>query len=257
MLRDDTRFQTAQDLAQRMRQIEVGSGKTRAGDVTVASTGIPALDKLMPSGGIRAGTLVEWLSPALGSGAGTLAMLVAAAMLRDRGQLVVMDPQFQWYSPALEGLGIDLSRTIFVRPPTRQKVLWATEQALRCADVTAVVGEFGSLEDKAYRRLQLAAEAGETLGLFLRNQSFYRQPSWAELRFAVKPQATSSAASASSAVSKVPLWRTWNVQLLYARGHFRAGSVNLQLDEQTGKVSEIRQPAQSARQAKTPRKTTS
>lgn len=252
MLRDDTRLQTAQDLAQRMRQIEVGSGKTRDGSVKVASTGIPALDKLMPSGGIRTGTLVEWLSPAVGSGAGTLAMLVAAEAMRETGQLVVMDPQHQWYSPALEGLGIDLSRTIFVRPQTRQKVLWATEQALRCADVKAVVCEFGSLEDKAYRRLQLAAEAGDTLGLFLRNQSLYRQPSWAELRLAVKPLA-----SASTAVSGVPLWRSWQVHLLYARGHFRAGSVKLQLHEQTGKVSEISEFSQSISRPKTARATTS
>jgi len=242
MLRDDTRLQRAQDLALRMRQLETSSGKTAGGDLKVTSTGIPALDKLMPSGGIRSGTLIEWLSPATGSGAGTLSILVAAELMRTSGQLVVMDPQRQWYGPALEGMGVDLTRTLFVRPQTRQKVLWATEQALRCAAVKAVVCAFDSLEDKAYRRLQLAAEAGETIGLFLRHQRFYKQPSWAELRLGVKPYVGVKPrihGAASTAGSAILPGRSWQVHLLYARGHFRAGSVKLQLDEQTGKVSEI------------------
>jgi hypothetical protein len=43
------------------------------------------------------------------------------------------------------------------------------------------------LDDHLFRRLQLAAEAGETLGLLLRPARALAEPSWAEVRWLVEP----------------------------------------------------------------------
>jgi len=55
------------------------------------SSGCRALDDLLPGGGFRRGTLVEWLAEQPASGAGTLALIVAREACREGGALVVLE----------------------------------------------------------------------------------------------------------------------------------------------------------------------
>ena len=50
-----------------------------------------SLDRLLPSGGFRRGTLVEWLSAANGAGAESLAIAAAREACREGGAVVVID----------------------------------------------------------------------------------------------------------------------------------------------------------------------
>src|SRR5262245_17967650 len=54
------------------------------------STVSPALDRLLPTGGFKRGTLVEYLSPASGSGAGTLALAAAREACQEGKALIVV-----------------------------------------------------------------------------------------------------------------------------------------------------------------------
>src|SRR2546430_2132602 len=54
-------------------------------------TGSPALDGLLPAGGLRRGTLVEYLTHSSGSGAGTLALAAARQACREGRALVVVE----------------------------------------------------------------------------------------------------------------------------------------------------------------------
>ena len=81
------------------------------------STGIEALDRLLPDAGFREGTLVEWLAE---SGSGDqLALLAAAPALGSDRVLIVIDGEKTFYPPAAAALGIDLRRLILVRPGRR------------------------------------------------------------------------------------------------------------------------------------------
>jgi protein ImuA len=62
-----SRGETVLALQKAIRQWEVGG---RADDWPRVSSGCAALDRLLPDGGLRRGTLVEWFGGGLGSGAG-------------------------------------------------------------------------------------------------------------------------------------------------------------------------------------------
>ncbi|WP_066107045.1 ImuA family protein [Salipiger sp. PrR002] len=88
---------------------------------------------------------------------------------RHAGPLIWITPQHAPQLPLLRGLpeGIG-ARLHLVRTHSEADLLWAAEEALRCTAVGLVVAEPGEvLSLKAGRRLQLAAEAGQTTGLML------------------------------------------------------------------------------------------
>lgn len=238
----------------------------------VVSTGVEGFDRLLPEKGLRRGTLVEWFAEGQGSGAGTLAITAARQAMHDRGVLVVIDPAGDFYAPAAASCGIDLNRMIVVRPAKAADVLWAYDQSLRCAGVAAVLCEMNRLNDRAFRRLQLAAERGGSLGLLLRPASLRQEPSWADVRLFVQPQAGWRVAGsgwreddpshhpppAPNPVSQSVTWeavpqaellfsplatrhpppitRLLRVEVLRCRGGISGQTVNLEVDDETGVV---------------------
>jgi protein ImuA len=74
------------------------------------------------------------------------------------------------YGPGLVDIGIAPEQLIVVAAPRMREMLWAMEEALRCRAIGVVIGEIGThtLDQVAARRLSLAADAGNTLGLLLR-----------------------------------------------------------------------------------------
>src|SRR5579863_2696622 len=80
----------------------------------VISTGIEALDRLLPDGGFREGTLIEWLADS--GAADQLALLAARPALGEDRFLIVIDEEKTFYPPAAASLGIDLERLVLVRP---------------------------------------------------------------------------------------------------------------------------------------------
>jgi hypothetical protein len=172
------------------------------------SSGAAAIDRLLPGGGLRHGMLVEWLgkkssseveqknggystTPLLhyrSSCAATLSLLAAREACRAGGILVVIDRQQTFYPPTAAAWGIDLDRLIVVRPQNARDELWAAVQSLRSPVVAAVWTAIDRLDSRAFRRLQLAAQAGHTLGLLLRPATVRGQPSWADVQLLASPE---------------------------------------------------------------------
>ena len=169
-------------LRQLQRQL---GGLERAAPVDEAvlfSAGAAVVDRLLPGGGLRYGMLVEWLSAHAGSGAATLSLLAAREACRSGGTLVVIDRQQTFYPPAAVAWGVDPRRLIVVHPRSQRDELWAAVQSLRSPATAATWAAIDRLNDRAFRRLQLAAQAGRTLGLVLRPAAARGQPSWADVR---------------------------------------------------------------------------
>jgi protein ImuA len=90
------------------------------------------------------------------------------------------------YGPGLDGAGIAPERLITVTAARDRDVLWAMEEALRCRAVGVVIGEMRSrgIDQVMTRRLALAADAGDTLGLLLRTTP-HDEPSAAATRWII------------------------------------------------------------------------
>jgi hypothetical protein len=113
---------------------------------------------------------------------------------------VVIDGRRDFYPPAAAALGIPLEQTVVVRPAKARDALWAWEQSLRSGAVAVALGWVETLNDRAFRRLQLAAETGGSLGFLLRPASCRAAPSWAEVRLLVRALPTQRDA-------KMPRWQ--------------------------------------------------
>jgi hypothetical protein len=199
----------------------LGRAAAPAEEGDVFSCGAAGVDRLLPGGGLRHGMLVEWLDESAGGGAATLALVSAREACREGGVLVVLDRTGMFYPPAAVGWGVDLSRLIVVRPRSVRDELWAAVQALRSPVVAAVWARIDRLASRDFRRLQLAAEAGRTLGVLVRPASARREPSWAEVRLGVKAG-----------------FRIVSVSLLRAHGGRAGGSVTTEIDDAAHAVRE-------------------
>ncbi len=140
----------------------------RPADEAPVSAGCEGIDRLLAEGGFARGTLVEWLAAGEGSGAETLALLAAREACREGGAMVVLDQAKEFYPPASVRLGIAPERTIVVQAATIADNLWALDQSLRCPGVAVALAWLERLDSRTFRRLQLAAEQGGSLGFFLR-----------------------------------------------------------------------------------------
>lgn len=151
------------------------------------STGFPALDATLPGGGWPQGALTEILPVREGIGELRLVIPALARLSRSNRWIAWIAPPRMPYAPALATVGIDLSRILLVRPPTKADALWAMEQTLRYGRCGAVLAWPRQVNDRILRRLQLAAEAGQAWGFLFRPPRETGSPSPAALRLRLEP----------------------------------------------------------------------
>jgi protein ImuA len=232
-------------LRARLRQMAVEHTLRRPEDATLIATGCPALDRLLPEGGWRRGTLVEWLFAGRGGGAGALAMITARQAATEGGAVVVMDNRHDFYPPAAAALGIDLENLIVIRAATPKDRLWALDQALRCEGVAAVWAPQEELDPHTFRRLQLAAEASGALGLLVRHERVRDLPSWSHVQLLVQTLPAAAGTSLQEGRSEERSGaggdRRLRVELLRSHHGKSGGWAELQIDEVTGAIREARQ----------------
>ena len=203
------------DLQQRIGRME---RRTCVRGEGVVSSGFAALDGVLPCGGLRRGTLAEWLADGPGCGAGLLALAAAREACRAGGALVVVDRLRRFRPWPAFALGMSAEEMVVVRPADRKDEEWAIDQALRCSAVGGVIAWPERLDGRTFRRLQLAAEAGGSLGCFVRPWGARGDPSWAEVRLAVAPRAGRRG------------WRL-RIEALRTGGVGQGSAVEVELDE--------------------------
>lgn len=170
--------------------LSAGTSRYRRSDETPAiSTGVDGLDALLPAGGFRAGSIAEWIAGDEGAGAMTLASRAGWEACRNGRSFVVIDPSKEIQPPALLRWGLPGCRLLVIHPTHRRETLWAWEECLRCRGVGAVMGSLDRLIGHEGRRLMLAAERGNTLGLLIRPRLAVRTPTWGDERLWVEPVA--------------------------------------------------------------------
>ena len=159
------------------------------------ATGYAALDEHLAAHGWPTAALTEVLLERPGCGELQLLMPALAALSRDdvasagdRRWLMWVAPPHVPYAPALASAGINLDRVMVVHAREGMDVLWATEQSLRSGNCAAVLTWVERADEKALRRLQLAAAEGNSWGIVFRPSRAAREHSPAALRMLLSAQ---------------------------------------------------------------------
>lgn len=159
----------------------VWKGKLPASAGGTQPSGHAELDAALPSGGWPDAALSEILLPMPGLGELNLLWPTLARLSLAGERLVLVAPPFLPYAPAWQEAGLDLQCLEVIRTGETD-VLWAAEQCLRSGSCGAVLCWPRQASDRALRRLQVAAETGQTLGFAYRPASAAHNPSPAALR---------------------------------------------------------------------------
>ena len=156
------------------------------------ATGYAELDRALPFGGWPRGALTEILHPLPGQGELQLLLPALRRLSQDHQYIVLIDPPWVPYAPALAAAGIQLPFCLSIGRLDDSDRNWALEQILRAGQCGAVLAwPRQDLDNKTLRRLQLAAEAGDSCAFLLRHPRFRDQHSPAALRLQLHPRVTS------------------------------------------------------------------
>ncbi|MEJ5991933.1 translesion DNA synthesis-associated protein ImuA [Ramlibacter sp. PS3R-8] len=150
------------------------------------STGHDLLDAQLPGKGWPVGNLVEVLQQEaqhhvwqlVGPG-------LSSCMAQGAGPAVLVNAPYQPFGPSLRAQGIIPEQLLCVQADKVSSTLWSAEQALRCADVSAVLAWLPQARSEDLRRLQLCAQAGEKLLFVFRPLICREQSTPARLRLQV------------------------------------------------------------------------
>lgn len=219
-------------LRERISVLEQSSaGKTSSINKDMVSLGLPELDSALPGGGLKRAALHEVIAASTGnffgfpgiSGASSgFAAWLLKQCLSQRAGLALwcrrpagrFDPQP--YGPGLTQF-LDPTRLLVVEAREQSDLLWAMEEGLRCKGIAAVLGETGSADLTATRRLLLAAEGNGSTAILLRPPTATTS-SAALTRWQVTSAPARSTATSSNKLLRDIAASRWQVELLRARG---------------------------------------
>ncbi len=196
-------------LRRAIARIDVAAG----GEQSHLPLGIPGIDGALPGGGLRRGCVHEVGGDAAATGFCAAVLARAGA---SGGSLLWLVADGGLYPPGLVRYGIAPGRLVVVSGLRRPgDVAWTLEEALRCSAVKGVVAESAPLGVAASRRLMLAAEGSEVVGLVLAPRTGNR--------VAAVPTAASRWRVASIPGPPLDLDAeaqptAWRVELLHCRG---------------------------------------
>ena len=175
------------------RASELGGASLQA-----VATGYSSLDHSLPGHGWPQGAMTEVLQPQAGLHEwGLVAPALAAVQgtlngmngmnsmnsMKDQMLVLVGAPHLP-FGPALGAQQLDLPRMLCVRGEAGNapSLLWATREALQCADVAAVLAWLPDARSAHLRRLQIAAHAHNKLLFVFRPLRAQQESSPAPLR---------------------------------------------------------------------------
>lgn len=164
-------MEAKQDIINRLRQeILSRQGYKPSQSDNTRITGLPEIEAAFPNGVFPTGMIHELLcqpgEQAAACGgflSGLLASLMTPASLA-----LWISVRRTLFPPSLKAFGIEPHQFVFVDVNNEKEVLWATEEALKCEGLTAVVAELRELSFTQSKRLQLAIEQSHVTGFILR-----------------------------------------------------------------------------------------
>lgn len=131
-------------------------------------TGFASLDRILPGGGWPVGAVSEILPARIGVGEMSLALPLLAKLSQEESPVALIDPPHIPHAPRLASAGLKLSSVHIIESgPHPRDAFWSAELLLR-AGGSVLLWANQPVDAQALRRLQLAAEEGESFALLIR-----------------------------------------------------------------------------------------
>ena len=165
----------------------VWRGRQQSEPLAEQPTGHAQLDALLPGGGWQLAALNEILLGAPGSGELQLLLPLLARLTQAGERVVLVGAPAVPFAPAWQAAGVVLAQVSLLQVSGAER-LWAAEQCLRSGSCGAVLCWPEQADDRALRRLQVAADSGQTLAFVLRHRRAADNPSPAALRLLLDNQ---------------------------------------------------------------------
>ena len=162
-------------------------GDDCAPEPSALSSGFALLDAALPGRGWPQGALTEMLLECEGIGEIRLTLPALAHVQAQGRDVVWIAPPYRPYAPALAMAGLDLARLHVVHCREPKDALWAFDQALRAPECGAAFAWLPTHDERALRRLQVAAREGRTWGMLWRRPGQRGSATAAPLRLALSP----------------------------------------------------------------------
>ncbi len=139
----------------------------------VVDTGFAALNGLLPGGGWPLRAVIEFNVEAWGNGELQLLLPLMARLSQGQSRVAMIMPPYQPYAPALIQAGIALPYLVVVDTGTVEShstkdIWWSAEKLLRHVDCGLVLLWPARQNQAEVRRLQLAADAANSIGVIFR-----------------------------------------------------------------------------------------
>ena len=165
----------------------VWRGRQQGEPLAEQPTGHAQLDALLPGGGWQLAALNEILLGSPGSGELQLLWPLLAQLTQAGERVVLVGAPAIPFAPAWQAAGVVLAQVSLLQVSGAER-LWAAEQCLRSGSCGAVLCWPEQADDRALRRLQVAADSGQTLAFVLRHRRAADNPSPAALRLLLDNQ---------------------------------------------------------------------
>jgi len=176
--------------------------------------GLGPLERAFPNEKFPTGAIHEFISrgPEESSACSAVIAGIVKTLLQAGGICLWISYTRRIYPPALQLFGIAPDRVIFVDVPLQKDVLWATEEALKCEGIAAVICELQNLTFMESRRLQLAVEQSRVTGFILRKDARAVTANACVARWRVRPRLSRLRAGMPGVG-----YPQWHVELLKVR----------------------------------------
>jgi protein ImuA len=148
-------------------------------------TGYAALSKQLPDNGWPTGAAIELLLQQ--SGSGEIKILAPALKKVQQKKVIFLQPPYTPNALAFAGLGIKPDELFWLKSKTTADALWAAETILKSGCCGALLFWNTHVRPESLRRLNLAAQAGQTLFFVLRPISATQDASPSPLRLSIRP----------------------------------------------------------------------
>lgn len=150
-------------------------------------TGYPTLNAALSGGGWPTGHFIDLLVQQ--PGLGEMRLLAPALSKVEHRQIALIEPPHPPNAIALAGLGLKPQNLLWVKTKVTNDALWAAEQILRSGSFGAVLFWSTHMRIESMRRLNLAAQAGDSLFFIFRPLAAAQDAAPASLRLSLRPAA--------------------------------------------------------------------
>lgn len=134
--------------------------------------GLRSIEQAFPNGTFPTGCMHEFINASIEDVSATSGFITCllGKQMRLGGTCIWISTSRTLFPPALKAFCVEPHQVIFIDLKKERDIVYATEEALKCNRVTAVVSEIKHIDFKQSRRFQLAAEQSRVTGFLIRQE---------------------------------------------------------------------------------------